>query len=120
MTPYRFFYRNAGFAWGEGETKAQGRARGARALAAAEAWMQENGAVYQWKHDGTASAEFTGKKPGYALWECCMYQVIDNELVFVESLGGIDFGENGEPWGNDYRRVVEAELALDHKETRHE
>jgi hypothetical protein len=33
----------------------------------------------------------------------------------VQSLGGVDFGRDGDPWGQPYARVVEAELALEQR-----
>lgn len=52
----------------------------------------------------------------YHLWQCTAWQCEGDDmgaLTYRASLGGIDFGRDGEPWGNPYRRVVEAELALE-------
>jgi hypothetical protein len=46
----------------------------------------------------------------YKQWVCCMF---DENGELVQSLGGVDFGRDVEPWGPPYRRVVEAELALE-------
>lgn len=110
-TAYHFFYTNAGWSYDPAvETKAQGRARCAKALARAEARALDSGLRYVWHVDSNASSrDFCDKD--YPLWACML---VRGESEILESLGGIDFGENGQPWGDPYKRVVEAELALEH------
>lgn len=117
MTPYQFFHKHAGYSWTPGkETKAQGRARCAKALAAAEKAARESGAWFDWSIDPCASSADwiergkdggPGRKP-WQVWQCAMY---DESGACVASLHSIDFGRDGEPYGDPYRRVVEAELA---------
>jgi hypothetical protein len=107
-----FFYMNAGWGYMPGEeTPEQGHERGARELARAEYLAYNRGFTYRWSVDpGTDSSDFSDGRPPWALWQCAMY---NRDSRIVASLHGIDFGRNGEPWGNNYRRVVEAELALE-------
>ena len=55
----------------------------------------------------------------YSLWQCCACSPhespgrFSNLSTVVASLSGIDFGRDGEPWGDPYKRIVEAELALE-------
>jgi hypothetical protein len=39
--------------------------------------------------------------------------MVDEDGKIVQSLCFIDFGRDGSPWGDSYKRVVEAELALE-------
>jgi hypothetical protein len=110
QTPVQFFYANAGFSYDpKTETKAQGKMRCARLLANAEKQAARLGFSAEWMHDTVTSAEFNDNS-NYALWYCLLR---DGSGKVVESLGGVDFGDGGTPWGNSYRRVVEAELALE-------
>ena len=113
MTPAAaFFYKHAGYSYTPGrETKEQGRRRCARALAAAELAARDAGASFDWDHDpDCTSADFSDADPPWRLWECIARDANGN--IFA-SLGGIDFGRDGTPWSDPYRRVVEAELALE-------
>lgn len=103
-TSLKFFYDNAGAAYNPAtETEHQGKMRYARKLASAEKRACEEGYAFRWQRDDES---------GYwSLWECLMYSPAG---VVVKSLHAIDFGEDGSPWGNSYRRVVQAELALEH------
>lgn len=110
---YSFFHKHAGYSYDPAtETKEQGRRRCAKDLANAEALARNAGYVYRWQIDQeTDSREFSDRRPYYALW-CCICLSSDGGLVLA-SLFGIDFGRDGQPWGNPYKRVVEAELALE-------
>jgi hypothetical protein len=117
MNAYQFFLKHAGYSHGPKETPTQGRIRCARALAKNEAAAKRGGFTYAWDVDPTASSAdwITAEddyKGGYSdpwrLWQCCM---LDGEGRIVNSLHGIDFGRDGTPWADPYRRVVEAELA---------
>lgn len=108
-----FFYEHAGVSWMPGkETQEQGRERGAIENAAAESWARNAGYSFSWMIDPHAdSSEFKKGKP-YSLWECVCHRS-DGEID--NSLGGIDFGRDGQPWGDSYKRVVEAQLAIEAK-----
>lgn len=103
LTPaQRFFWDHAGWGYMPGaETPEHGRAAGARKLAAAETWLSEQaGHTVRWVPDTF------GGEPGE--WAC----VVRLDPARSESLCGIDFEGDGEPWGKPYARVVAAELAL--------
>lgn len=105
MTPAeRFFWLNAGYSFDpKTETKAQGRRRCAVRLAEAEAAQRESGSTYAWQDDWDVNhtKEF-GYEPktceSVTLWSS------DGDRVLA-SLGCIDDATE------EYRRVVEAELA---------
>lgn len=112
MEAYWFFYENAGVSWNpKTQTQEEGRREGAEALLKAEFWANKKGCSFDWDHCDTTSREFTDEGEEYPLWRCVMRDLAGN---VVASLSGIDFGLNGEPWGDPYRRVVEAELALEY------
>ncbi len=108
----QFFYDHAGASYRPGvETLEQGRVRGARRLAAVEKAAAKRGFGYSWSIDpGVNSSEFSDEKPVWRLWRCVMR---NRDGGVVNSLHGIDFGRDGGPSGSPYRRVVEAELAID-------
>ena len=112
MTAYQFFLANAGFSYDPiTETPEVGRERAARLLARAERRASAEGYVFCWRHDPDIdSSEFSDAEPAYRLWVCTAWKPAHE---CVASLGGVDFGPDGDPWGSDYRRVVEAELALE-------
>lgn len=111
MNAYQFFMKHAGYSYGNGETKMQGRIRCARQLAKDEAAARRYGFTYAWDIDPDInSSDFDDTRPPYRLWQCCM---LNPEGRIVGSLHGIDFGPDGTPWANPYRRVEEAELAYD-------
>ena len=119
MTPYNFFLKHAGYSYNpQTETKEQGRRRCAKALAQAERQAHDEGFSFEWSVDPYINSsewidddEDGGKNcDPWQTWQCL---VRDPAGRIVSSLHGIDFGRDGEPWGNPYRRVVEAELALD-------
>ena len=100
----QFFYTNAGCAYDpKTETPTEGRKRCALILAAAETFARAAGVSFEWLIDVDAD------EPGQ--WGCILR---DNTGEAKQSLWGIDFGPGGSPWGENYRRVVEAELALDY------
>lgn len=108
LTAAEFFYLKAGWSYDpHKQTQDEGRQECARALAMAERWAGETGIEYRWSVDQDAMA--TEGLDGGVLWECV---AIDDDYEQVASLGGIGF-DSGEPWGDDYRRVIEAELALE-------
>jgi hypothetical protein len=112
QSPVRFFMEHAGFSYRPGqETEYQGRYRCARALAAAERKARDAGFSWTGEVDEIDSSEWSDEEPPYRQWLCIMR---DAEGKVRGSLGGVDFGRDGEPWGDSYRRVVEAELAVEH------
>lgn len=112
MTPVAFFYRHAGYSYPTGATPTQQRAHrlnGARQLYRAESEARDAGYSFDWNiDDRVGSREWTDEEPAWETWRCICR---DSEGCSVASLFGIDFGPNGEPWSDPYRRVVEAELA---------
>ena len=117
-SPYHFFLKNAGYSYGKDETKQQDRISGARALAKVEREATRGGFTYAWSIDQfTTSADWIddNKEGGrncdpWQTWQCVM---LNSDGRIVNSLHGIDFGRDRSPWGDSYRRVVEAELALE-------
>ena len=113
MTPVSFFYQQAGYSYRPGtETPSQGRRRCARALAAAERKASRAGFSFAWSIDPDASSldwDESGVEP-WALWQCVCLNMKGDAIA---SLHAIDFSADGEPWSDPYRRVVEAELAME-------
>lgn len=111
QTPVRYFMEWAGTSHNPAtESLAQGRYRGARKLAAAERWADVHGYYYEWGIDDLTSAEWSDEDPPYEQWYCLLR---DQHGTVCASLSGIDFGRDGTPYGDKYKRVVEAELALE-------
>lgn len=119
MNPYQFFLKHAGYSYKPGEeTPMRGRIRCARALARAEREARDSGFSYQWSIDPSSNSidwiddnEDGGRNCNpWSVWQCAMHNA--NRRI-VNSLHAIDFGRGGVPWGDPYKRVVEAELALD-------
>lgn len=116
MNAYQFFLKHAGYSYDpKAETVMQGRIRCARALAKDEREARNGGFTYAWSIDEiSTSAEFDNddfngsNSDPWQLWQCVM---LNEEGRIVNSLHGIDFGRDGSPYGDSYRRVVEAELA---------
>lgn len=116
--PTKFFYEHAGYSYDPAtETQDQGRQRGARILARAERKARQQGYYFVWGYDGRDSSEWIANNTDggqnrnpWPTWQCLAY---DANGHVVASLHGIDFGRDREPWGDPYRRVVEAELALE-------
>ncbi len=111
-TPAAFFYEWAGYSWDpKTETQEQGRARGASELADAERIAREAGASFAWSIDPDIdSRSFSTRRPVWQLWQLIVHAP-DGEVL--TALGGVDFGRDGEPWGDPHRRVCEAECALE-------
>lgn len=111
QTPFDFFYTHAGYGYQpDQETKEQGRRRCAQQLADAEREASERGYCFYWENDIMTNREFTDEGPEYYLWACTCY---DDNGAHVGSMCGVDFGHGNTPWGQPYRRVIEAELALE-------
>lgn len=112
LTPVQFFMAHAGHSYNPlTETSAQGRYRGARRLAAAERKASAAGVSFEWSIDPDCdSSDWSDDGEPYATWQCLAR---DAEGVVIGSLHAIDFGDGGEPWGDPYRRVIEAEIVLD-------
>lgn len=106
----QFFAKHAGYSYDpKKETEDQGRMRCAESLAIDEYDARDKGFTFLWSVDPDInSGDFSDEKPFYKLWQCAMY---NREGRIVNSLHGIDFGRNKEPFGKPYKRVVEAELA---------
>lgn len=111
QTPYQFFLANAGYGRGPNESEKQARMRCARELAKAERKAAAGGFTYVWSVDPLSdSSDFEDSGDPWQLWQVCM---LNSDGRIVASLHGIDFGRDGSPWGDNYRRVVEAEIACD-------
>lgn len=96
----KFFFDHAGYSYNTPtETAEQGRQRCAEQLAHAEEQGRDAGLSFHWERDQLEDDNE---------WYCACYNA---EGETVASLAGVDFGDDGEPWGSTYRRVVEAELA---------
>lgn len=107
----QFFFDHADYSHHLTETPEQGRTRGALDLAAAEAFGRAAGLSFEWSIDPYAdSSDWSGEEPR-STWRCVCH---DSEGAGCQSLGGVDFGPDGSPWGDAYRRVVEAELSFLH------
>jgi len=100
----KFFFKHAGYSYGPGQTPRQGRMEGAMKLAQTEHEAEERGWSVEWTFDDNpydmGDAETEPSKVLAAILKDASGNVIG-------SLGGI-----GDPDDN-YRRVVEAELALE-------
>jgi hypothetical protein len=109
MKPTEFFYANAGYSYDPAhETPEEGRTRCSIFLAFAEKEGRDRGFSFEWSVDDVDSSEWNDEDEPYAQWLCVARDEVGEVIA---SLSGVDFGPGGEPWGNDYRRVVEAELA---------
>lgn len=115
-----YFARHAGFSFDPlTETREAGRLRCARALASAETRARELGYSFRWEIDPDVTSEdwCSPRQDGGKYrdpWETWVCEILGPDGELVGCLGGVDFGRNGSPWGQAYRRVVEAELALEH------
>jgi hypothetical protein len=84
------------------------RARCAVQLAQAEEKSRQGGYSFEWQIDPDVTAADWSDDMDHSTWFCTMY---NDEGEHVSSRGGIDFGPSGSPYGDNYRRVIEAELA---------
>lgn len=125
LTAEQFFFENAGYSYNPAtETEAEGRLRCARQLAQAEAWAQAEGLEYVWEDDPDCTEddfEFPEDKAhvrehgavGCILYRPCPDHGADcKHAEHLASLWGITESLNNRERDN-YRRVVEAELALE-------
>lgn len=112
LTPFQFFLQFAGWSYDpKTETKLQGRQRSAQLLANAERSASDAGCSFAWEIDQYGSPrDWNPDVEHYPVWECIMR---DGAGEIVGALCGIDFGPDCSPWGDTYRRVVEAELAAE-------
>lgn len=119
VTPYHFFLSHAGYSYDpKTQTPMQGRIECAKLLADAERKAREAGCSFHWDIDPTiTSRDWCSRgQSGYRdPWETWCCRMRDPQGDIVATLGGIDFGRDGSPWGDPYRRVVEAELACEWK-----
>ncbi len=100
---YLFFLRNAGYSYDpKTETKQAGRSRCARQLAKAERDAAALGFTFEWQEDDIFASHGHDEHPNTC--EVCF--CLDGDKVLA-SLGCIDDATR------EYRRVIEAELALE-------
>ena len=112
-----FFYANAGSSYRpDSQTEVNGRLLGAIALAQAEQWARTNGCYYVWDNDeDTECQNEAGGWEYYPAVSCLMRQHTTDPAYrsrYLSSLGAIIESSNSTERDN-YRRVVEAELALE-------
>ncbi len=106
-----FFFLHAAYSHAPRESPRTGLIRCARQYANAERIGRNAGYSFQWSIDPeNDSSDFSDEMPAWKLWQCVAR---DGTGAARGSLGGIDFGRDGEPWGDHYRRCVEAELLLE-------
>lgn len=110
MYPASFFYKHAGYSYGPDETPETGRRRCAETLerAAFEAMARRWSAEWEIDPDIT-SRDWDDESPERETWVCYVY---DETGEIIGSLGGVDFGEDGDP-SDPYGVVVETEIAAD-------
>ena len=100
-----FFLKHGGYSTKPGETKRQGQLRSARQLAEAEAFAEDAGWKVSWEPDqepydmGDAETE-----PPSEVYVAVLMDDDDNVLGSLGAIGDPD---------NNYKRVIEAELALE-------
>lgn len=107
----RFYFDHAGYSYTSEATRDTERMEGARRLAEAAEDAHAAGCSFDWDIDPyTDSSEWSDDPEPWEQW-CCVMR--DSDGTVLASLYGIDFGRDGSPWSDPYRRVVEAELALE-------
>ncbi len=105
----RFFYKHAGYSYHpDRETQEEGKQRTAQALAAAEAWASEQGYSFEWREDDHDSSDWSDEPDPWPQFVCIMR---DPAGQIVDTLGGVDFGRQADPYAHPHRREVEAQLA---------
>lgn len=105
-----FFYEHAGHSFDpKRETPEQGRRRGARQLAEAEQWAKDEGYDFVWRDDDDP---LLGDVPEDEVSGAFWVAMEDEQGDIVQSLGSVLEGHD-ERANRRYRRVVEAELALE-------
>jgi hypothetical protein len=105
LTPAeQFFYDHAGYSWRVDQTEEEGHLETARQLAQAEEWARVHGLTYLWAEDWTVhhSKEF-----GQDVDSCEYVELVNEDFDVLASIGCVDDSDA------DYRRVIEAELALE-------
>ena len=111
-TTERFFWSHAGYGYNpKTETRAQGRRRGAVALAYAEAFAESAGWTFEWVGDQGVTADDVNHdewcRPScgieHSVWGCVCKSGTD---VLASLWGIVDPSPN-------YSRIVEAELAAE-------
>lgn len=110
----RFFYENIGGSYNPAtETQEEGRVRNARSYAAAERWASENGFWFEWMPDwdGCSGCECGSD-------ECPCHTGESHETYGCVARDEDDLGCGVSLWSicnpdENYRRVVEAELAAE-------
>lgn len=108
-----FAYNTSGACNPAVETQEEATFRYACRLRDAEEWlMMQDDAEVDWMTD--TDADRYGIEHDGPLWAVVMVGGGERN-----SLGGIDFAEDGDPWTDDYARVIEAELALELMEDDH-
>jgi len=112
MADVVFFQENAARSYRPDlETEGVGALRGALLLADAERWARATGVTFDWAIDPDSdSSSFSDDPSPWELWGVIAY---DSDGYSIASLGGVDFGRDGAPFGDPYARVVAAELALE-------
>ena len=112
QTPFDFFFEHAGVSYRPAiESEFAGRTNGAVALARAEFIAWDEGCTFCWDEESAWDCDRSGIEHDGPLYGCLM---LDDVGVVIQSLGGIDFGDHISPQGQPYKRVVQAELALEH------
>ena len=110
---YLFFLRNAGYSYDpKTQTKQQGRAASARRLAKAERDARALGYMFEWQDDCDGCIGCSCDSPECDCstgepHECLVCLMHNSRGVCCQSLGSVC-----EP-SREYRRVIEAELALE-------
>jgi len=125
QSAYHFFLSQAGYSHNPAtETAIEGRRRCARALADAERWAASKDLEFEWRDDPDTTEddfEFPEDKEhvqehgavGCILWDPCPEHGSDcKHAKHLGSLWGITESLNNRERDN-YRRVVQAELALE-------
>lgn len=112
QTPVEFFYANAAYSYNPAtQTEEEGRRQCAELLADAERRGSDAGLAFEWSIDRDSdSSDWSDDPDPWQVWQCLCR---DESGDVVAALAGIDFGRDGDPWGDNYRRVVEAELAAE-------
>lgn len=107
----QFFFDSAGYSYDpKTENAEQGKIRCAERMAKAERDGREAGLSFQWSEDYRDSSEWSDEKPSWVQYICVCFAP---DGIMLASLSGVDFGRDGTPESNPYRRVVEAELAIE-------
>lgn len=108
QSAFDFFFMHAGHGrYPLRESEFAARVRGATDLALVEAIARREGYQFRWEIDQYAD-DRSGIEHDGPLYSCIMYSETGE---FCQSLHGIDFGPDGDPWHDPYGRVVQAELA---------